>query len=241
MRQKNKLGLAKSLAVDAIQSYYHSKPKALYEEIKEITSFYSCHNKIVVRLHQKIHKLEMNNIILRSVLNNCSELKRNLIIGKYRDHKSLVALSLNLHTSVSQLTIWHNDVLDDIQAMMFYRIREQDIFSREKIMNMIHILDQQIEFLEDISQEFVDPNIIYALQWRKDRYVNLYQDLMRAINSPTETKGNVLRFRSSPHCDASLSTIAKECDVSIASVSSYLLEFKKEICEQEEYADLIAR
>lgn len=240
MSQKNKLGLAKSLAVDALRLYYHSKPENLYKEIKEITSFYPCHNKIMVRLHQKIHKLEMNNIILRSVLSQCSELKYNLVVGKYRDNKSMVALSMGLHTSISQLVIWHNDILDDIQAMMFYRIRENDIFSREKIMNMIHILDQQIELLENIDQDFVEAEIVFSLQQRKVRYTKLYHDIMRAMDSSTETKSRIIRQRTEQRSNPSIKNIATECDVSIASVSSYLIEFKKEIFNQEDYLDLIA-
>ncbi len=240
MNQKNKIGLAKSLAVDALHLYYHSKPEQLYTEIKDITAFYPCHSKIVMRLHQKIHKLEMNNIIIRSIMSQCSEAKNNLIIGRYRDNKSLVALSMGLHTSVSQLVIWHNDILEDIQAMMFYRIRENDIFSREKIMNMVHILDQQIEFLENLDQEFVVAEIVCSLQQRKGRYTNLYHDIMRAMDSSVETKSKVIRQRTVQQIDPSVKNIAKECEVSIASVSSYLIEFKKEIFEQPEYADLIA-
>ena len=64
---------------------------------------------------------------------------------------------------------------------------------------------------------------------------------MRAVDSSAETKSRVIRQRAEQQINPSIKNIAKECDVSLAVVSSYLIEFKKEIFQQLEYSDLIAR
>lgn len=236
-----KLNLMRNLVIDAIRAYYHQQPEKMYEEIKSITNYYPCHNRIIAKAHQKIHHLEMNNIIIRSVLSNQSPIKRDFITGKYKDNKSMVTLSMTLYASVSQLSIWHNEILGDIQGMMFYRIQENDIFSRQKIMNMIHILDQQIEFLSDLHQEFVDGHIIYFLKHRKERYTNLYTELMNIISDPSETKGKVIRQRTEHYTDETLLKIAEQCNLSIATVSSYITEFKHDIFGNKDYTDLIEK
>ena len=79
------------------------------------------------------------------------------------------------------------------------------------------------------------------MQQRKGRYTRLYHDVMRAVDSSAETKSRVIRQRAEQQINPSIKNIAKECDVSLAVVSSYLIEFKKEIFQQLEYSDLIAR
>jgi len=231
----------RNLVIDTICAYYHQEPKKMYEEIKEITNYYPCHNRIIAKAHQKIHRLEMNNIIIRSVLSNQSPIKKSFIAGKYKEKKSMVTLSITLYVSVAQLSIWHNEILADIQAMMFYRIQENDIFSRQKIMNMIHILDQQIDFLSGLPQDFVDMHIMFFLKRRKDRYTQLYTALMAMITNPSETKGKVIKQRTATYTDETLLIIAEQCELSIATVSSYLNEFKSDIFKNKDYAELIEK
>lgn len=55
--------------------------------------------------------------------------------------------------------------------MMLYKIMPDDIFSRQKVLNMINILDSQIEMMEKVYPNSLDPGILRMLKRKRSRFV----------------------------------------------------------------------
>ncbi|WP_333594544.1 hypothetical protein [Anaerospora hongkongensis] len=230
----------KSLATHALLMYFKSNE---IPKIKtEIEQFEIEHGDIgqrpfIKKLYLKLQKNELNNIMIRSVLLGLPDLKRKFVEEKYKSEKTWTAMSLNLHTSKPQLNIWHNEIIQTIANSMKYKIDTESIFCREKIVNMILLLEQQIEMLEKNYAELVDPEIVAMLASKKRRYADLHNDINTRIENAIDGEKKILLIKMEMN-HASLQQISQLCDVTEGWVSRCLSNYRRALLSQTKYQEL---
>jgi hypothetical protein len=227
-----KLNLMRELAINAIKAYYNKQPVQMYSEIESISKYYKCHTRLLVKLYQKVHRMEMNNIIVRSVLFRQPEIRKKLIIGKYKDNKEWVSLSISLYTSVAQLNNWHNEFIEDVETTMFYRIKENEIFSQRKILNIINVITQQIDFLEGVDENgqiYLDKNLLYFLKMRKSKFEALYADLHLIVDQMRNDNKKRILIERLQNESIKISGIAREYNISQPTMSQFFSQIKDEL------------
>ena len=166
-------------------------------------------------------------------------IKRQLIEEKYNSEKSWTAISMLLYTSKPQLYVWHNEILDELVNMMLYKILPNHIYSREKVLNMINILDKQIEILEKSYKDMVEADILAMLKSKKKLFMELYEDMTAQISKAMGNNNKIL-LKKMEKINVTSQQIAILCNVSEASVSYCLRDYKKEILDSRKYRDLFA-
>ncbi|MEN6387132.1 MAG: hypothetical protein ABFD79_18285 [Phycisphaerales bacterium] len=236
---KNQPNFGKSLAIHALSMFYQYDVEEIKTEIKNMQLQYSCEPNIIKKLYLKVQKTEINNIMIRSILFCLPQLKQRFIEEKYKKGKTWVALSMQLYTSKPQLIVWHNEILHDIANMMLYQILPDNIFSKEKVLNIIHILDQQIEILENKYKETVDEDILHMLKQKKSRFTALYKDMTVQVHNAQGVQNKILLKKMECN-NATSHQIACFCKVSESSVSYCLGNYRKKLIEEKDYNDLLA-
>lgn len=116
--------------------------------------------KIYARMKAVVTKL-----MVEAVYQSLSSEEQEFIVMKYKNKKQMVAISLALNLSLAQLHIRHHAILEKISEYMLYKLSEEDLFNREKIVNMIKLLERIIAFAEqyDPKKEFISVNWLEAI------------------------------------------------------------------------------
>jgi hypothetical protein len=179
----------------------------------------------VKRLYFRLQKVELNRIIVDTVLQGLSSSKRTFIIMKYKHHKTFTNISLTLEISASQLNVWNKCVLQEIRNLMFYKITTQDVFNKIKIINMIHIIDIRISFFEEYMRmspeemSFVNKNWLNNLM----SYRQKYRDLLIFLEDNAYENPIIALKIEFPHLTAS--KLANKCHIDLSTVSRMLKQF----------------
>ena len=94
--------------------------------------------------------------------------------------RQMVAISLSLNVSLAQLNIRQHTILEKVSSFMLYRLREEDIFERSKISNMVKVLSRMLEFTDryDPHREFITAAWWEAMVTKLDKYYDLAIDYL---------------------------------------------------------------
>jgi len=233
---KNRPELDIYLAEQALHTKYADTPEIIKEraELRDfcIQNFESQNAK---KLYLRLQKIEINRIIVDTVLKELPDEKRRFIELKYKHNETFISISMKLNISAAQLNIWNKAILNEIKNFMFYTLTEKDIFSKVKILNMLHIIDARIEFFEEnfkadrIAIEFVNRRWLNALIILRQNYRQLLSILEDCTARRSESLRNEIIAMKVQSPTDNYSELARKCHLSVAAVSRHLKQFEDNV------------
>lgn len=236
---KNQPNLGRELAIHALRMHYQYNIDEIRAEIKAIQRDYTCDNSFIKKLNLKLQRTEINDVIVQTVLCGLPKSKQQFIKEKYKNRKSWIEISMLLFISKPQLNVWHNEILDELVNMMFYKILPTSIYCGAKVVSIIRILDKQIDILEKHHMDMVEPDILLILKDKKKRFIGLYRDMTAQFIKAVGNKNKIL-VKKMEFNNITSQQIALSCNVSESSVSDCLRNYRNEILGKSEYKDLFA-
>lgn len=173
----NALNMEISLPVNVIIDYFAQSDEVRNEE-SEIMDF--CLERYspveFVRLAYRVQRRHINHIVVSTVLNDLPQLQRDVIIRKYKKRELSKKIVMDLSISINRVTSIEHAVHKNIFNMLKYILTVQDVYSRVKVVNMIHILDLRLSFLHehpeimpDVSRDWMN-----SLRICREKYRRLY-------------------------------------------------------------------
>ena len=228
MTHKVKPELTLYLAEEALKEKFsesHVSMQEITELQKNCRDYMSAKNlrKIYMRLMTK----ELRKMQVEAVYETLTEEEQEFLQMKYQKQKQMVAISLELNISVSQLHIRQHMILEKVSDFLLCRLREEDIFEKEKIVSMVKILARMLEFAikYDPEREFI------VTEWVEARIEKLdkYYELLRTIESFTENPKNSLHekiiMEKLKNPQEKIEILSERCNADKSIVSRHLKSF----------------
>ena len=189
-------------------------------------------NANMTKIFLKIQREHLNCIVVNAVIDNLSVEKQKFLEYKYKKKWSLIKLEFELNVSKAQLCVWHSEILEQIENMLFYKLDDKDYFNIKKIISMILILDQQITYLESSCERIVNRESLRYLINMQTKYRKLYKIINDSIQTGDKykTKTKILQARIELGAVSTM-LLAKEVGCSIACVSTVLKNYKQTLKE----------
>lgn len=218
-----------SVAIQALNQRYHETPELRRILASDWSSFsdLSYANDNVKHFAIKLMKTRLLKVQVDAVLSTLPEKERRFIILRYRDKKSVEACAIRLERSVSQLNKWHHRILTKVAQFILFELKEDDVFQRIKIINMLEILASVIAFYEMIDPTYrvVDEAAQNALRYRYDKYRRLLTALDDCSRKrQMELRANVVATKVE-NPGISQQDIADRCYLNAGTVSRCLRNF----------------
>jgi len=228
---KDRPELGAYLAEQALKAKYRDTKKEAAERA-ELIEFckQNISTKNAKKFYLRLQKLEINRIIVDTVLKELSPEKKMFVELKYKKNETMVNIAFRLNISVSRLDVWNKNILHEIKNFMFYTLTEKDVFSKTKIINMIHVIDMRVEFFEEHinknqSAEFVNLRWLESLIILRDKYRQLLMILNDYTAKKNESVENHIIAMKIENPIENTSEIATRCHISIPTASRYLKHF----------------
>ena len=182
--------------------------------------------KIYFRMAMLETNLKLTQMAVNALPNEYQELARL----KYGRTMGLVRISMELNLSVAMINVWDKKILNSVNNALFFKLTDDDIFRRVKIINMIEIMKNLLAFFAklDCDREIVNERWIRMIE----RRYNSYRALITAINNCLLNEHLDLRHMiicykiRFPH--TSVTEIADKIGVNKGVVSRYIYSFKEE-------------
>lgn len=183
------------------------------------------------RLAFRLQRRRLIHIVVQSVLASLPKIHRDVIIRKYRKREMAAKISMDLNISVARITSVERSVQDNIAHMLKYTLTVQDVYSRIKVVNMIHIVDLRLAFLEEHPEILPDVNRDWLTSLRicREKYRRLYsamQEIMRKSESSIHCNIIAERLRNPFLTSKDLSAV---CHVSQNGVNRHLRTYEEEM------------
>ena len=125
----------------------------------------------ILRKYAREFQSEVNKKAAMLVLESLSEEKKMMLKMKYGEKKQLVSISLALNISVTQLVKWNQNIIMKVVCFMGFRLMEEDVFCKKKVVGMIELLSKNIEFFSMLSSKFdIRQDWLEELKRRKKNY-----------------------------------------------------------------------
>ena len=180
MIHKGKPELTLYLAEEALKGMYETpqiKLKEMLEIQQESRDYLSSIN--LKKIYARMMKKEITRQMVEIVYNSLTAEEQEFVRMKYRDKKQMVAISLALNVSLSQLNIRQHTILEKVSAFMLYKLNEEDIFERAKISNMVKALSRMLEFTDryDPHRELITASWWEAMVLKLDNYYTLLKEI----------------------------------------------------------------
>ena len=166
-----------SLAEMAIKDYFSQTEDMKREEEEIITYALEKYSPIhSYRVAYRLQRRHINHIVVSSVLSDLPQLHREVIIRKYKKREMSNKIAMELNISINKITSIERSAQKNINNMLKYTMTEQDIYSRSKVVNMVHILDIRLSFLEDHPEimPYVNKDWLISLRICREKYRRLY-------------------------------------------------------------------
>ena len=180
------------------------------------------------KMYLKMLKIEMNKITVDAVLESLPEEKRKFVLMKYEQNRQLVAISMNLNVSVSQLMVWNGEILEMISDCLFYKLNERDIFGKAKIAAMIKILSRITEIFSQIDPKFelIRKDWFDELLIRKTKYEKLLTELEKVTGKndvvAVKIKYPEKTLTESEMCFCDISFVSRNLKKFVQSMKKYI-------------------
>ena len=187
--------------------------------------------KSLKEVHIRMMRHETNILLTKIALNSMGEIFQKLARLKYGDRLTIVAISINMHLSAGQINMWDKRILQKVGTALHFKLTVDDIFDRLKIVNMIDIITNVIDFCNDIDAE----GDIVGRKWRRlllrrrDSYRLLMTKLNKIIGQQCDNlHGNIIAERIyNPHF--TMTQLAAVCHVDKSVISRHIRAFQNEV------------
>ena len=226
MIHKAKPELTLYLAAEALKNKFagvHVSLQEILELQRDFRDYLSTEN--IRKMYARAMKAEVTKLMVEAVYQSLSSEEQEFLVMKYKKKKQMVAISLALNMSLAQLHIRHHEILKKISDFMLYKLNEEDIFNRNKIVNMIKLLKRIIAFAEqyDPKKEFISENWLEAIKERHDRYSKLLAKIDELLNEESFRVNIVAAKMRSPY--EKLEVLSEQCNLDKSGISRHLKSF----------------
>lgn len=210
-----------------------TKQKKEYAELMQICQNLSFEETNIKKVVLRLMRMETNRTLVRAFISSLTEEERLFLKLKYKEDRELISISMELHVSVSQLSIWSKRLIEATAQYINYELKPKDIYKRKKIINMLEILATTLKFIESVDPEHqvVDK---YWLRSIEHRY-NLYRKLLNKINKVVRNHNVDMRsyvvYLQIKNPYASKADLAERCNIDKGTVSRYLIDFTKSMSQ----------
>lgn len=168
------------LSEQALREYY--KPKRQHAEMAQLEQFcFSRENRGIPHIYRTFLMLQRNHIdriIVGIIIQSLSEEERHFVRYRYKNNQQIEWIAQKLHVSKAVVGRMNRRILREICTLLFYKLSEDDIFHRLKVLNMVHIMDLRIKAMIQCEHDFVDRDWLNGLIYRRGRYRKLL-DIMQ--------------------------------------------------------------
>ena len=226
MYEKNLLGLhlAEPMLSDAISQ----KKRRELMELKRFVCEVATHDDPAwTRMIFRLTKQEMDYVLVDMSL----PVDRQAFVDlKYRRRETVTKQTDRLHVSSSQLGLWNAEIKRRVLDALQYRLTEQDIFLRTKIVNMLDVLGTLIDTKEELDPngEVVDPYWYHSVVEHYDRYSQLLQELDDCMQRPNSRMADVVSALVAHPYEFQI-VLAEKCSMNPGVFSRRMRSFKEEM------------
>ena len=235
--QMNKISLSYYLAEEVLKEVYASKNQKnkYYEELKEVGIDYMT-TKSVLKMYGRAFKFELNKKAVLIVVESLSENEKKLLRLKYGEEKQLVAISMMLNVSVTQLMAWNQNIIKKITEFLMYKLTTEDVYSEGKIKGMVELLKRSIEFFSAMSaiNGKVRTEWLREMKRKKENYQKILNEIQKIKESKENDSFTKVVQTKLENPSQSRERIAAKCNVDQSVVSRYLKRFANSMRENLE-------
>ena len=232
MIHKVKPELTLYLAEEALKHKFHDTDVCFHEIMelqKDCRDYLSTEN--IRKIYARMMKIEVTKMMVDAVYRSLTAEEQEFIIMRYKKKKQMVAISLALNISAAQLNIHHHAILEKISEFMLYKLNEEDIFRRDKIVIMIKLLERIIKFAEkyDSTREFINEDWLKAIKKRHDRYFRLLSKIDETIiDKDNSLHSKIIALKIENPCEK-IGVLSELCNVDKSRVSRHLKDFVDDV------------
>lgn len=205
------------------------KRKKEYAELMQICQNLSIEGTNVKKIVLRLMRMETNRILVRAFVSSLTEEEQLFLRLKYKEQKELVNISIQLHVSVSQLSIWSKRIIEATAQYINYELKPSDIFKRKKIINMLEILAATLQFINSVDpqRQVVDQYWLNSIEHRYNLYRDLLGDIDKVIRNRNVDRKTYVIYLQIKNPFATKAELANECKIDKGTVSRYLINFTK--------------
>ena len=124
-------------------------PKGKIEENKQLHRLMSIspNGRVADMCYMKLHRLQLDRIIVDAVLHTAPQAERLYILYRYKDKRSIKAIECNLNLTKSKQIRIHKKICRQIGNILLYRMNPEDIFYPKRIINILNVIDSRLMFI----------------------------------------------------------------------------------------------
>ena len=220
------------LAEEALKHRYDDSTSHLRELVeiqRECRDYLSTAN--IRKIYARMLKIEVAKMVVEAVWQSLTPAEQKFVELKYRRKKQLVAISLKLNISLSQLNIWQRAILVKVADFMMYRLGEEDVFERDKIARMVRLIGKILEFAKncDPDREIMTASWLTTLEARHRKYFELLSEVDEILNRQEKTLHEKIIAAKLEAPQKKLETLARACNVDKSIVSRHLKKFVADV------------
>lgn len=179
------------------------------------------------KIYMRIMKKEITKMMVDAVFESLTAEEQEFLMMKYKKKKQMVAISLELNISVAQLHIRQHMILEKVSDFLLYRLRDEDVFERKKIVSMVKVLAEMLEFAikYDPEKEFVMSEWIEATIEKLDKYFELLRAVENCANNSAKSLHEKIIAEKLKSPQEKIEILAERCNVDKSVISRHLKNF----------------
>ena len=180
------------------------------------------------RVAYRLQRRHIDNIVVDTVLADLLPTFRQVMLLKYTKKMQMIKISMECGLSVVRIVALDRDVREEIRDMLLYKLTPKNLYSRSKVVNMLHILDLQLGFLEQFPEfsAFVSRDWIRALEICRERYRNLYTMIEEILRKQDNDWHCHIIATKLKHPNCTLKELSAMCHVSQSGICRHLQTFE---------------
>lgn len=230
MIHKIKPELTLYLAEEALKNKFseiHVSVKEVAKLQKNCRDYMSENN--LRKIYMRIMKKEITRMMVDAVYESLTAEEQEFLQMKYQKKKQMVAISLELNISVAQLHIRQHIILEKISDFLLYRLRKEDVFERKKIVSMVQVLAEMLEFAVkyDPERKFIMSEWVEATTEKLDKYFELLREIENFANNDGGTLHEKIIFEKLKNPQEKIEILSERCNADKSVVSRHLKNFEE--------------
>lgn len=208
-----KPNLSEYLAEEALRSVYDTKGLKELEDLRNICQIYM-QSKNMKRQWMRMLKQQLKIHLTKAIINSLPEDQQRFVMLKYGKKKTMVYIQQDLYVTTATLIHWNKNILKQVSSYAIQmRLRENDIFFRDKIVNLIDTFSRIINFTSKFDPHYE----VVSEAWLNDiQYKFLHY---RAILSELDEN---IRERKNGYAEYIVATLVKAPNKSLDDYSREL-------------------
>ena len=133
---------------------------------------------------------EMNDLVVGAVISETTKEEKIFLHGRYCCNESFIELSLKLHIHPNGLQRWRDKFLNEIAALLNFRVTDRDLYSRNKIEVLVYVLKRYINFYEHYNKEAKE--FLEEMKIKYEKYHKLLDNIYSLLYAENLKSGDVI-------------------------------------------------